>query len=357
MLAIIGIGIGIATIVALGGITDGLIASAEDTLHSGGTDITITGADSIANQATMFGTTTLNESWIDTIKGEPGVTEAVGVYSTTVPQGNTMLSLVGISPDDVKFAELNLIEGQLFADSDAKEVIAGKVAADNNNVSVGDDLQVGTETFKVVGIFESGNSNQDMSYFLTLDNMQDLMDDQGNISSIFVKIDPNVEPESVGDSLESKYGDNMTIISSLSDLSMAKTLIDMLNGVSFGISLLAIVIGGIGIINTMLMSVFERTREIGVLKAVGWSNKKILLMIVCESIVLTFTAAIVGTIVGIVGVELFMQLDILGGMTAIFSAETIIKAFLIAIIVGIIGGVYPALKAVKLPPTEALRYE
>lgn len=357
LLAIIGIGIGIATIVALGGITDGLIASAEDTLHSGGTDITITGADSIANQATMFGTTTLNESWIDTIKGEPGVTEAVGVYSTTVPQGNTMLSLVGISPDDVKFAELNLIEGQLFADSDAKEVIAGKVAADNNNVSVGDDLQVGTETFKVVGIFESGNSNQDMSYFLTLDNMQDLMDDQGNISSIFVKIDPNVEPESVGDSLESKYGDNMTIISSLSDLSMAKTLIDMLNGVSFGISLLAIVIGGIGIINTMLMSVFERTREIGVLKAVGWSNKKILLMIVCESIVLTFTAAIVGTIVGIVGVELFMQLDILGGMTAIFSAETIIKAFLIAIIVGIIGGVYPALKAVKLPPTEALRYE
>lgn len=357
LLAIIGIGIGIATIVALGGITDGLIASAEDTLHSGGTDITITGSSSETNQATLFGTTALSEDWVDLIKNESGVTEAVGVYSTTIPSDGSMMSLIGIKPTDVKFAELNIKEGTLFSDGDAKEVIAGKVVADNKNVSVGDDLQIGGETFKVVGIFESGNSNQDMSYFMTLNNIQTLVDDEGNISSVFVKVDPSVDAEDVGNSLENKYGDNITVITSLSDLSMAKSMIDMLNGVSFGISLLAIVIGGIGIINTMLMSVLERTREIGVLKAVGWPDRKILLMIICESIVLTVTAAIAGTILGIIGVELFMQLNILGGMTAIFTAETIVEAFIIAIIVGVIGGIFPAIKATKLPPTEALRYE
>lgn len=357
LLAIIGIGIGIATIVALGGITDGLIASAEDTLHSGGTDITITGSSSETNQATLFGTTALSEDWVDLIKNESGVTEAVGVYSTTIPSDGSMMSLIGIKPTDVKFAELNIKEGTLFSDGDAKEVIAGKVVADNKNVSVGDDLQIGGETFKVVGIFESGNSNQDMSYFMTLNNLQTLVDDEGNISSVFVKVDPSVDAEDVGNSLENKYGDNITVITSLSDLSMAKSMIDMLNGVSFGISLLAIVIGGIGIINTMLMSVLERTREIGVLKAVGWPDRKILLMIICESIVLTVTAAITGTILGIIGVELFMQLNILGGMTAIFTAETIVEAFIIAIIVGVIGGIFPAIKATKLPPTEALRYE
>ena len=357
LLAIIGIGIGIATIVALGGITDGLIASAEDTLHSGGTDITITGSSSETNQATLFGTTALSEDWVDLIKNESGVTEAVGVYSTTIPSDGSMMSLIGIKPTDVKFAELNIKEGTLFSDGDAKEVIAGKVVADNKNVSVGDDLQIGGETFKVVGIFESGNSNQDMSYFMTLNNLQTLVDDEGNVSSVFVKVDPSVDAEDVGNSLENKYGDNITVITSLSDLSMAKSMIDMLNGVSFGISLLAIVIGGIGIINTMLMSVLERTREIGVLKAVGWPDRKILLMIICESIVLTVTAAIAGTILGIIGVELFMQLNILGGMTAIFTAETIVEAFIIAIIVGVIGGIFPAIKATKLPPTEALRYE
>ena len=117
---------------------------------------------------------------------------------------------------------------------------------------------------------------------------------------------------------------------------------------------LAIVVGGLGIINTMLMSVFERTREIGVLKAVGWSNKKILTMIVGESLVITIVSAIIGSIIG------FAACTLLGpqmGISPLFTPKIFIQAFGIAIIVGIIGGLYPAIKAVKLPPTEALRYE
>ena len=104
----------------------------------------------------------------------------------------------------------------------------------------------------------------------------------------------------------------------------------------------------------MLMSVFERTREIGVLKAVGWSDGKILTMIVGESLVITIVSAIIGSVIG------FLACTLLGpqmGISPLFTPKIFLQAFGIAIVVGIIGGIYPALKAVKLPPTEALRYE
>lgn len=358
ILAIIGIGIGIATIVALGGITDGLISSADDTLHAGGTDITITGSESSTSQSSLFGTSAFDESWVDVIRNQTGVTDAVGVYSGMIStQDRPMISIVGISPDDLQYAELNIKEGKIFSSDNAKEVIVGKVSADNNNIKVGDVEKFGDEEYEVVGIFESGNSNQDMSTFMSLENAQELLEDEGNLTSIFVKVDSDYDADTVGDQIEDKYGDNLTVVTSLSDLSMAKNMIDMINGASWGISLLAIVIGGLGIINTMLMSVFERTREIGVLKAVGWSDKRILTMIIGESIVITIVAAIVGSICGVVGVELITQLDFLGGMNPVFSLETFAEAFVIALIVGVVGGIYPAIKAIKLPPTEALRYE
>jgi putative ABC transport system permease protein len=102
------------------------------------------------------------------------------------------------------------------------------------------------------------------------------------------------------------------------------------------------------------MSVFERTREIGVLKAVGWSNKRILGLIVGESLVITIVSAIFGSLIG------FFACTLLGpqmGIEPLFTPKIFIQAFAIAVVVGIIGGIYPAIKAMKLPPTEALRYE
>ena len=164
-------------------------------------------------------------------------------------------------------------------------------------------------------------------------------------------------PEAVEKRIDDKYGDNLTTISSLSDLDMVKNMIDMLNGASLAISILAVVIGAVGIINTMLTSVYERTRELGVLKAVGWSDSKILLMIIGESIVITIVAGIIGSIAGIIGVELIVLSNIMPLLTPIYTVNIFVQAFSIALFVGIIGGIYPALKAVKLPPTEALRYE
>lgn len=357
LLAIIGIGIGLATIVALGGITNGLIASAEDTLHSGGTDITIVGSESASAQATSFGTATVSEDWIDKVNNVSGVDQSVGVYSTMLTsQDIPMLSVVGIDRDDVSFADLTIADGELF-DKNSSEVVVGKVMAENEDIGVGDSVTIGQDDYDVVGIFESGNSNQDMSLFMDLGKTQELVQDEGNITAIFVKVNPDYDVDAVADDITNQYGDNLTTVTSLSDMAMVGDMIDMLNGASWGISLLAILIGAVGIINTMLMSVLERTRELGVLKAVGWSGKRILGMIIGESIVITLFAGVVGSIVGVIVVELFTSLNLLGGMTPVYTIDIFVQAFVIAIVVGVLGGLYPAIKAIKLPPTEALRYE
>ncbi|MCC9261703.1 MAG: ABC transporter permease, partial [Methanobrevibacter woesei] len=201
LLAIIGIGIGLATIVALGGITNGLIASAEDTLHSGGTDITIVGSESASAQATSFGTATVSEDWIDKVNNVSGVDQSVGVYSTMLTsQEIPMLSIVGIDRDDVSFADLTITDGELF-DKNSSEVVVGKVMAENEDIDVGDSVTIGQEDYDVVGIFESGNSNQDMSLFMDLGKTQELVQDEGNITAIFVKVNPDYDVDAVADDI------------------------------------------------------------------------------------------------------------------------------------------------------------
>lgn len=356
LLSIIGIGIGIATIVALGAITDGLIASAEDTLHAGGSDFTVTSKETDSSNMASFGSASFNESWRDKIANESQVKWAAGVYvGTATTEDDPFFIIIGLDKEYYDMIDLKISDGSPNTKSD--EVLLGKLAANAENKTTGDTIDLNGEEYKITGVFETGNSNMDMGTITDLNTVQDIMDDEGMITSIFVKAENDANIDKITEDIDKKYGDNLTTVSSLSDIEMVSEMVDMLNGASLAISLLAVVIGGIGIINTMLMSVFERIREIGVLKAVGWSSQRILLMIIGESIVITLTAGVIGSIVGVIGVELLTYLNLMPGMAPVYTAWTFIKAFIVALIVGIVGGIYPAIKATRLPPTEALRYE
>ena len=351
ILSIVGIAIGIVVIVALGGITEGLVDTFEDTIHAGGADFQISGKET---GDSAYGTNTIDASWTDRIANISGVEEAYPIYVVLTSVGDDyMNTLIGIDPAGTTMADISIKEGRIFEDN-ADEVIMGEIYAEDNNYSVGDTIEVNREDFEIVGIYQTGDSNMAGGVFTSISKVGELMDDEDSISNIYVKVEKGEDPQSVADRIDEKYGDNITTITSVMEMEQMADMLNMLQASTWAISLLAIVVGGLGIINTMLMSVFERTREIGVLKAVGWSNGKIITMIVGESLVITIVSAIIGAIVG---VGLCMILGPQIGFTPLFTPKIFIQAFIIAIVVGIVGGIYPALKAVRLPPTEALRYE
>ena len=351
ILAIVGIAIGIVVIVALGGITDGLVNTFEDTIHAGGADFSISGKET---GDSAYGTNTIDANWTDKIANVSGVDEAYSIYVVLTSVGDDyMNTLIGIDPNGTALADISMTDGRIMKDN-ASEAILGTIYADDNDYKVGDNIKIDGEDFEIVGIYETGDQNMAGGVFTSISKVGDLMDDEDSISNIYVKVKKGEDPQTVADRIDKMYGDNITTVTSVMEMTQMADMLNMLQASTWAISLLAIVVGGLGIINTMLMSVFERTREIGVLKAVGWSDGKILTMIVGESLVITIVSAIIGSVIG------FLACTLIGpqvGISPLFTPKIFIQAFGIAIVVGIIGGIYPALKAIKLPPTEALRYE
>lgn len=361
ILAIIGIAIGIATIVALGMVTGGLQAATQSTLKAGAAEISVTQKGS-----SMFISTggTINESFVTDLRNINGVKDTAGILRATANVtggsnfGGGSFSVSGIDGDKLSLVGIDSVNGTSFSNEGSNEIILGKTAAINLNKTIGDTITLFGTDFKITGVYETGNFIQDAGAFVSLSKLQNLTGNDQKVSNILVKVNENANVTDVARSIGSNYND-LSATTAADQANRINEGLGTINTASTAISLLAVIIGGVGVINTMVMSVFERTREIGVLKAVGWRNRRILGMILGESIVLTLVAAVVGIIMGIVGVEVLLNVIPSSGavIKPVLTLDILARAFLIALLVGVIGGLYPAYRASRLAPTEALRYE
>ncbi|OPY25152.1 MAG: macrolide transporter ATP-binding /permease protein [Methanobacterium sp. PtaU1.Bin242] len=368
-LAIVGIAIGIATIVALGMVTGGLQASTQSTLKAGAAEISVAKIGS-----NTFGSSggTIDESVAIDIKNISGVKDTAGILRatanvtsvTTTSSSSSNFGPMGFSVSGIDSTKLSLVgidsvNGTSFSNEGLNEIILGKSLAQNLNKTVGDSINLFGTDFKITGTYETGSFIQDMGAFISLSKLQNLTSNQNKVSTIVVKVNDNANVTQVSQTIQNTYPNDLSATTAADQANRINQSLGVINTASWAISLLAIIIGGIGVINTMIMSVFERTREIGVLKAVGWKSSRILAMILGESIVLTLVAAVIGIILGVVGVEIILNLLSSTGsvIKPVLSLDTLLRAFGVALLVGVIGGLYPAYRASKLAPTEALRYE
>jgi putative ABC transport system permease protein len=230
------------------------------------------------------------------------------------------------------------------------------VAAESYKLSPGDTLQLLSNRYKVTGIYETGSSYEDAGGTLHLREAQDLLGRQRSVSFIFVNVDDPANGKAVADAINARFTEARASVSS----EFAQSTNDLQNSMAMmtAIRVLALLVGGIVVANTMIMSIFERTREIGTLRALGWRPSQIIGQVVQESLYLCLLAAAIGCVLGVLMMEGVTRIPTVGGMLSpLWSVSNFAVATGVAVVLGLLGGIYPAWRASRLQPVEALRYE
>jgi len=376
ILAVIGIAIGVAAVVGLGLITDDLTQSTESALTAGAADFSVinsTNSPSGSGGGGGFGNDQLiNQAAVGQIQQVKGVSSAVGELRTSTNLGNStssnsssssgfganfrsMTNIIGIDSSDLSMDDIAITNGTAF--SNANQVIIGQDAAQRLNKTVGSTITISNKTFTVSGIYETGNVMDDRGIVMSLPALQNLTGNTGQVSLILVKASNGTDPTALASTIQQNYANDLSTSTSLSGNNRMNNGLQVISSGAWAVSLLAILIGGIIVIVTMMKAVSERTREIGVLRAIGWTQRRILGMIIGEALVLSLIAIVVGLLLAVGIVELISLTHLLRGINPSFSLLLILKGIGVALFLGIIGGIYPAYRASRLSPTEALRYE
>lgn len=351
LLSASGIGVGVATLVMLGGMTDGMIDQLNGLAGSSGTgNITVMQRD-VADMSLS----SLDERVVSQIRNMPQV-KAVSPFVLGFISNRELplFILSGLDPNSAAMEHYTLVQGRYV--QRPNEMLLGKVAAETYKVNVEDTMTLYDNRYRVVGIFETGVAFEDGGGMIALREAQRLLNRGRTVSFIFVDVQNPTQAQAVVNAIDRRFPEARASLSS----EFAQNTDDMqsMYAMVAAIRILAMLVGGIVVANTMIMSIFERTREIGTLRAVGWEARRILGQILQESLLLCAIAGVVGAIVGTLVLSLLALVPVASQFVVPrWSFQTYALAFAVAIGLGAIGGLYPAWRASRLRPVEALRYE
>jgi putative ABC transport system permease protein len=385
ILTMLGIIIGIAAVLVTVGIGSGTAASITERIESSGTNLLTVSSGSRGSTSSTL--TMADAEVLGNTSNFPTVVGLAPQYSsqTTVANGatNGTYQVVGTNADYATIRNLTISGGSFLQDSEAgansySAVLGATVASDlyGGQDPVGQSIRIGDALFQVVGVLKksgsSGFGSSDSQVFVPINVAHGRLFNTARyrgsyiISSISVKVASEDQLDSTETQIEQvlrlrhglgKDDDNDFQINNQADLlDMASSVSGSLSALLGGIGAVSLVVGGIGIMNIMLVSVTERTREIGLRKAVGAHDRDILLQFLVEALVLC-------TLGGIIGIGIGYGIQALVGFIPGATLKVIIQPWAVALALGVssasgfIFGLYPAMRATQLDPIEALRYE
>ena len=354
LLTLLSIVIGVAAMIALGALGAGLASGYQSVAGGSQADLVISQAD-----AYDFSLSSVDEDIGRQLEAMPEVSDAAGMLmgNVSAAEGAKYFFVFGHDPQSFTIDHFKVVRGQGL---DARGIrgrplLLGELATEALEVDVGDTLNLTGGTFRVVGVYETGDAFEDGAAVVSLKDAQAMLQKPRLVNAFYIKL----KDASLAERLETRVGRlySDVAISTAAEFADKQQAVQMMEGFASAVAIMAILVGGISMANTVLMSVYERTREIGVLRALGWRRRRVLGLILGESLLLALLGTAFGVLVGVFFVYAIRNVPLYGIMRGQYSADLFIRAFVVAMLLGVFGGLYPAWRASQLQPLEAMRYD
>jgi putative ABC transport system permease protein len=348
------VAVAVMTVVTLAVTSSGLKESAAAVITVGKADFTV--AQKGSPDLLM---STLDEGEVARVRQTPGVARVVGVLVATekLNAANPLFVDIGISPSDLAPFGVTVVAGAPYSPTATHEVMLGWRAAANFGLHVGDRFHANGTWNVVTGIYRTGNSFGDSGGMFPLQAVQSYNRLPGIVTLVFVKVDQGASPAAVAARIDHEQP-QLTTIRTASQFGRADRDLVFLDAAVNGSTVLAVLIGAVIVGNTMLLSLVERTRELGVLRAVGWTRWRTVTLLLDESLLLALVGAVLGTGLSFAVAALLEHLPALRGVLhANFTGSAFWRAIYTALGMTLIGALYPTLRAALLSPLKAISYE
>lgn len=348
------VAIGVLTVVSLGVVTSSLQSTDLALLETGRADFTVA-QKAVADLLSS----SIDAATVARVRTVPGVADLTGVLigTTRLNASNPQFLEIGIQPADLAAFGVTVVAGRPFAAEATDQVMLGYRAAQNLGLRVGDRMRIESNTYTVVGLYSTGQALGDAGAMLPLSWFQTYQRQPLQYTLLFVRVAPTATVTTVQERIDQQFP-QLTTIRTLAQFGRADRSLALILAANRGATVLAIIIGAVVVMSAMSMSFVERTREFGVLSALGWTPWRVGTMIMGEGLIIGLIGAGGGLALAVLAVVGIQHLPMLVGVLhPTYTLAVFARALVTGMAMVLLGGLVPAVRASVAQPLEALRHE